>query len=88
MRTSFHQPEAQHPNFPLSTSWQADYPILGSISNGAALGGLPKDERPRVGKRGEMVPSFNTMERVSARVSFGSQRACFGFRGTIAMGDF
>ena len=28
MRTSFHhQPEAQHPNFPLSTSWQADYPI-------------------------------------------------------------
>jgi hypothetical protein len=36
MRTSFHhQPEAQHPNFPLSVSWQADYPIfwpgLGSI---------------------------------------------------------
>jgi hypothetical protein len=29
MRTSFHhQPEAQHPNFQLSTSWQADYPIL------------------------------------------------------------
>ena len=29
MRTSFHhQPEAQHPNFPLSASWQADYPIL------------------------------------------------------------
>jgi hypothetical protein len=29
MRTSFHyQPEAQHPNFPLSTSRQADYPIL------------------------------------------------------------
>jgi hypothetical protein len=28
MQTSFHhQPEAQHPNFPLSTSWQADYPI-------------------------------------------------------------
>jgi len=28
MRTSFHhQPEAQHPNFQLSTSWQADYPI-------------------------------------------------------------
>jgi hypothetical protein len=28
MRTSFHhQPEAQHPNFPLSTSGQADYPI-------------------------------------------------------------
>jgi hypothetical protein len=29
MRTSFHhQPEAQHPNFPLSVSWQADYPIF------------------------------------------------------------
>ena len=29
MRTSFHhQPEAQHPNFPLSASWQADYPIF------------------------------------------------------------
>src|SRR5262249_33645152 len=29
MRTSFHhQPEAQRPNFPLSTSWQADYPIF------------------------------------------------------------
>jgi hypothetical protein len=29
MRTSFHhQPEAQHPNFQLSTSWQADYPIF------------------------------------------------------------
>jgi hypothetical protein len=33
MRTSFHhQPEAQHPNFQLSTSWQADYPIFGSIA--------------------------------------------------------
>src|SRR5262249_41900596 len=29
MRTSFHhQPEAQHPNVQLSTSWQADYPIF------------------------------------------------------------
>jgi hypothetical protein len=29
MRTSFHhQPEAQHPNFQLVTSWQADYPIF------------------------------------------------------------
>jgi len=29
MRTSFHhRPEAQHPNFPLSVSWQADYPIF------------------------------------------------------------
>jgi hypothetical protein len=32
MRTSFHhQPEAQHPNFPLSTSGQADYPIFGPL---------------------------------------------------------
>jgi hypothetical protein len=32
MWTSFHhQPEAQHPNFQLSTSWQADYPIFGSL---------------------------------------------------------
>jgi hypothetical protein len=31
MRTSFrHQPEAQHPNFQLFTSWQADYPIFRS----------------------------------------------------------
>jgi hypothetical protein len=32
MRTSFHhQPEAQHPNFQLLTSWQADYPIFRPI---------------------------------------------------------
>jgi hypothetical protein len=31
MRTSFHhQPEAQHPNFQLSVSSPADYPIFGS----------------------------------------------------------
>jgi hypothetical protein len=35
-----------------------------------------------------VVPSFNTMEWYPHCVSFGSQRACFGFRGTIAMGDF
>jgi hypothetical protein len=39
MRTSFHhQPEAQHPNFQLPTSWQADYPIFREnpdISDGA-----------------------------------------------------
>ena len=30
MWTSFHhQPEAQHPNFQLPTSLQADYPIFG-----------------------------------------------------------
>jgi hypothetical protein len=32
MRTSFHhQPEAQHPIFQLSTSWQADYPHLSGV---------------------------------------------------------
>ncbi len=37
MRTSFHhQPEAQHPNFQLSTSWQADYPIYWMQSGHAA----------------------------------------------------
>jgi hypothetical protein len=37
MRTSFHhQPEAQHPNFPLSTSRQADYPIFIPESRQAA----------------------------------------------------
>src|SRR5215510_10282882 len=48
MRTSFHhQPEAQHPNFQLSTSWQADYPIFGSSATEVVkatlrrLSGLP-----------------------------------------------
>src|SRR6516164_10022673 len=37
MRTSFHhQPEAQHPIFQLSTSWQADYPIFRTQSRHAA----------------------------------------------------
>jgi hypothetical protein len=32
MRTSFHhQPEAQHPNFQLPTSLQADYPIFREV---------------------------------------------------------
>jgi len=38
MRTSFHhQPEAQRPNFPLSTSWQADYPIFRGEADIAGL---------------------------------------------------
>jgi hypothetical protein len=38
MRTSFHhQPEAQHPNFQLSTSWQADYPIFWGKSGHTSL---------------------------------------------------
>src|SRR5215831_4677769 len=36
MRTSFHhQPEAQHPNFQLPISWQADYPIFRSEADKA-----------------------------------------------------
>jgi hypothetical protein len=53
MRTSFHhQPEAQHPNFQLSTSWQADYPIfwqpLGprDVRFSAAVGGIADVQRP------------------------------------------
>jgi hypothetical protein len=39
MRTSFHhQPEAQHPNFQLSTSWQADYPIFINVRFGPLCG--------------------------------------------------
>jgi len=38
MRTSFHhQPEAQHPIFQLSTSWQADYPIFRGQSEKLSL---------------------------------------------------
>jgi hypothetical protein len=37
MRTSFHhQPEAQLPNFQLSTSWQADTPSFGASRRFAA----------------------------------------------------
>src|SRR5262249_37581363 len=41
--TSFHhQPEAQHPNFPLSVSWQADYPIFwGQSGHGLSDGVTP-----------------------------------------------
>jgi hypothetical protein len=41
MRTSFHhQPEAQHPNFPLSVSWQADYPSFGRFCRRSPRDGL------------------------------------------------
>jgi hypothetical protein len=40
MRTSFHhQPEAQHPNFQLLTSWQADYPIFWRYSGQSLTSG-------------------------------------------------
>jgi hypothetical protein len=48
MRTSFHhQPEAQHPNFQLPTSWQADYSIFGSWSCKNA-GGVSLTDRDQV----------------------------------------
>jgi hypothetical protein len=48
MRTSFHhQPEAQHPNFQLSTSWQADYPIFrGQSRHSASDYPSPSDSAP------------------------------------------
>src|SRR5258707_11568868 len=43
MRTSFHhQPEAQHPNFQLSTRWSADYPIFRGQSGGHSDGHGPE----------------------------------------------
>jgi hypothetical protein len=50
MRTSFHhQPEAQHPNFQLPTSWQADYPIFrgkadvqGRVASAASVANDPE----------------------------------------------
>jgi hypothetical protein len=51
MRTSFHhQPEAQHPNFQLSTSWQADYPIFrgeADMHRGVAPTASVADDRNR-----------------------------------------
>ena len=51
MRTSFHhQPEAQHPIFQLSTSWQADYPIFrgeADMNRGVASTGSVADDPER-----------------------------------------
>ena len=48
MRTSFHhQPEAQHPNFQLSTSWQADYPIFWGQSGRATKAALKSESDPK-----------------------------------------
>jgi hypothetical protein len=46
MRTSFHhQPEAQHPNFPLSASWRADYPIFrGKNGHAADISGTAESD--------------------------------------------
>ena len=51
MRTSFHhQPEAQHPNFQLSTSWSADYPIfrgdcVAKLGHSVRMGSVSFDRR-------------------------------------------
>jgi hypothetical protein len=49
MRTSFHhQPEAQHPNFQLSTSWQADYPIFRGEADMTELLPTPSFKKSRL----------------------------------------
>src|SRR6266511_798314 len=75
MRTSFHhQPEAQHPNFQLSTSWQADYPIFGSLC-GLKVGHFPRSEK--------------CQQRPSADARFGSLPAvCWtGLSGAEELAD-
>src|SRR5258708_25883040 len=67
MRTSFHhQPEAQHPNFPLSVSWQADYPIFWHES--------ADSERPLFGcfsNRPFRVKRFQTIHDCGVNVARG-----------------
>jgi hypothetical protein len=58
MRTSFHhQPEAQDPNFQLSTSWQADYPIF-RRDNGHATDIGAQRIRRRLGGSANMLEPF------------------------------
>jgi transposase len=82
MRTSFHhQPEAQHPNFQLSTSWQADYPIFGSlfglksdISRGPRMGWTGRAPAPNGSQsapgacqeRSTTIPRTTTLHAVTA----------------------
>jgi hypothetical protein len=55
MRTSFHhQPEAQHPIFQLSTSWQADYPIFRSEPDIESTS--PKTEFAHSGHKRARIP--------------------------------
>ena len=70
MRTSFHhQPEAQqHPNFPLSTSGQADYPIFrtGLIESGACR---PIIRWHGVRKREQMLcPNLSIVQRIKCDI--------------------
>ena len=66
MRTSFHhQPEAQHPIFQLSTSWQADYPIFQDEADihdrAASTSSVVVDElrRPRPRAQGIEIPQLS-----------------------------
>src|SRR5262249_22267726 len=54
MPTSFHhQPEAQHPNFQLSTSWQADYPIFRGVKRTTREWTLAARPRAQLALHGE-----------------------------------
>jgi hypothetical protein len=48
-------------------AWRLNHQLGGALPSAALLDvvGLPKDERSRVGERGDVVPSFNTMGRLS-----------------------
>jgi hypothetical protein len=62
MRTSFHrQPEAQHPIFQLSTSWQAITPSFGMKRTcSAAWLLLPRSQMTRTGhRRGNFAVTHN-----------------------------
>jgi hypothetical protein len=66
MRTSFHhQPEAQHPIFQLSTSWQADYPIFrgksGRVADITAMTEADHYRTPLLGEGGvPRIPAHDT----------------------------
>ena len=77
MRTSFHhQPEAQHPIFQLSTSWQADYPIFrGEVDINDRL----SISSAAIGPFGHMAPPFVAM-RACEPCYIGSDHRTMGKR--------
>ena len=86
MRTSFHrQPEAQHPNFPLSTSWQADYPIYLFAFGGKAdlaLMTLPIQEVRIQEQRAGLVKRRSIM-RIMARRTKAARMVEHGARWSL-----
>src|SRR5215472_18767021 len=78
MRTSFHhQPEAQHPIFQLSTSWQADYPIFWSEADmPRAAGACGSDEndpkRTKAGLKSRSAASLTAGDGAAARTKAAS----------------